>query len=178
MKKIRLSAPLELASARLILTGAAFILGFFLFATLKARALSVEVYVPEKYTIVEAGERFYFEIDIKYPENPKRKDLRMIYQIKKSGELVAESKFLKAVETQASFMDFIVMPENAEKGLYHINVIVSDYENLNEEISATFNVVKSKQREIQIYFFVILGAVVLVAALLFVQIALIKRRIQ
>lgn len=164
MKKIKLSAL--------------FLIAYFLFTALEAHALSVEVYVPEKYTTVEAGERFYFEIDIKYPENPKRKDLRMIYQIKKDGELVVESKFLKAIETQASFMDFIVMPENAEKGLYHINVIVSDYENLNEEISATFNVVKSKQREIQIYFFVILGAVMLVAVLLFVQIALIKRRIQ
>lgn len=150
---------------------------FFLSAALEARALSVEVYVPEKYTIVEAGERFYFEIDIKYPENPKRKDLRMIYQIKKNDKLIAESKFLKAVETQASFMDFVVMPENAEKGLYHINVIVSDYENLDEEISATFNVVKSKQKEIQTYFFVILGSVIFVAILLFIQIALMKRRI-
>lgn len=153
------------------------LVGFFLSVALEAHALSVEVYVPEKYTIVEAGERFYFEVDIKYPENPKRKDLRMIYQIKKNNELIAESKFLKAVETQASFMDFVVIPENAEKGLYHINVIVGDYENLNEEISATFNVVKSKQKEVQMYFFVILGSIILVAVLLFAQIALMKRRI-
>jgi len=33
-------------------------------------ALSISVHVPEKYTDVEAGERFYFEIDVKYPENP------------------------------------------------------------------------------------------------------------
>lgn len=164
MKKIKLSAL--------------FLIAYFLFAALEAHALSVEVYVPEKYTIVEAGERFYFEIDIKYPENPKRKDLRMIYQIKKDDKLVAESKFLKAVETQASFMDFIVMPENAEKGLHHINVIVSDYENLNEEVSATFNVIKSKQKEIQTYFFIILGAIAFVAILMFAQIALIKRGIQ
>lgn len=164
MKKIKLSAL--------------FLIAYFIVTALEAHALSVEVYVPEKYTIVEAGERFYFEIDIKYPENPKRKDLRMIYQIKKDDKLVAESKFLKAVETQASFMDFIVMPENAEKGLHHINIIVSDYENLNEEVSATFNVIKSKQKEIQIYFFIIFGTIVFVAILMFAQIALIKRGIQ
>lgn len=154
-----------------------FIVVCFLINFSAARALSVEVYVPEKYTIVEAGERFYFEIDIKYPENPKRKDLRMIYQIKKDGELIAESKFLKAVETQASFMDFIVMPEGAKKGLYVINVVVSDYENLREEISATFNIIASKQKEIQLYFFVILGAIVFVAILMSAQIWLIKRHL-
>lgn len=148
---------------------------YCLFAAVEASALSIEVYVPEKYTTVEAGERFYFEIDIKYPENPKRKDLRMIYQIKKGDELVSESKFLKAVETQASFMDFVVMPEDVKKGLYIINVVVSDYENLREEISATFHVVASKRKEIQTYFFVILGAVILVAVLISFQIWLIRR---
>lgn len=148
---------------------------YCLFAALEAHALSVEVYVPEKYTIVEAGERFYFQIDIKYPENPKRKDLRMIYQIKKGEELIAESKFLKAVETQASFMDFIVMPENVQKGLYFINVVVSDYENLREEISATFHIIASKRKEIQTYFFIILGAIIIVAILISAQIWLIKR---
>lgn len=149
---------------------------FYSLGAQDARALSVEVYVPEKYTVVEAGERFYFEIDIKYPENQKRKDLRMIYQIKKDNELVAESKFLKAVETQASFMDFIVMPENSVKGLHVINVVVSDYENLREEVSATFHVIKSKQKEIQTYFFIILGAVLFIGILISVQVALIKRR--
>ncbi|MCH7850130.1 MAG: hypothetical protein IH845_00620, partial [Nanoarchaeota archaeon] len=35
-------------------------------------ALSIVVHVPEKYVDVQAGERFYFEIEIKYPENPSR----------------------------------------------------------------------------------------------------------
>lgn len=151
------------------------LLGYCLLGVPLARALSISVYVPEKYTVVEAGERLYFEIDIKYPENPKRKDLRMIYQIKKDDQLIAESKFLKAVETQASFMDFLVMPEGSKKGLYTINVVVSDYEDLREEISATFNVIASKQKEIQIYFFIILGVIILVAVLISAQIWIIRR---
>ncbi len=105
-------------------------------------ALNIAVYVPEKYTDVEAGERFYFEIEIKYPENPRRKDLRLEYQILKDDEVIAQSQVLKAVETQASFVDFIVIPESAETGLHLINIKVSDYENLSEEVSASLQVIK------------------------------------
>lgn len=158
-----------------ILLCALIVVGYCFLGVPLARALSISVYVPEKYTVVEAGERLYFEIDIKYPENSKRKDLRLTYQIKKDGQLIAESKFLKAVETQASFMDFLVMPEGSKKGLYTINVVVSDYESLREEVSATFNVIASKQKEIQIYFFIILGVIILVTVLISAQIWIIRR---
>ena len=78
-------------------------------------ALSIVVHVPEKYTDVQAGERFYFEIGIEYPENPSRKDLRLNYEIlTQEGEVIAQSKILKAIETQASFIDYILIPESAE----------------------------------------------------------------
>ena len=35
-------------------------------------AFGASVHVPEKYTQVSAGERFYFTLDIKYPENIER----------------------------------------------------------------------------------------------------------
>ena len=103
-----------------------------LFSLTSVSALSIVVHVPEKYTDVIAGERFYFEIEVKYPENPSRKDLRLNYEIMKDGEVIAQSKVLKAVETQASFMDFIVIPESAEKGMHIIKVKIADYEDLNE----------------------------------------------
>ncbi len=111
-----------------------------LISTAPASALSIVVHVPEKYTDVHAGERFYFEIEVKYPENPSRKDLRLEYEIKKDDEIIAHSKVLKAVETQASFIDFIVIPESADDGMHIINVKISDYETLSEEVSASFHV--------------------------------------
>ena len=133
--------------------------------TNQAHALSIVTHVPEKYTDVIAGERFYFEIEIKSPENPRRKDLRLEYEIIKDDEVIAQSKVLKAVETQASFMDFIVIPESAEAGLHVINVKISDYENLSEEVSASFQVVSSGSEQIKTYFFVLLGAVGVVGGL-------------
>jgi hypothetical protein len=132
-------------------------------------ALSVVVHVPEKYTDVNAGERFYFEIEVKYPENPSRKDLRLNYEILKDDKIIAESQVLKAIETQASFMDFIVIPESAKSGLHIIKVKITDYEGLSEEVSASFQVIKSSS-EIKKYFFILLGAVVIVGFLVVWQI--------
>src|SRR3989339_647942 len=140
-------------------------------------ALSVAVHVPEKYTDVVAGERFYFEIEVKYPENPKRKDLKLNYEIIDSdGKLIAQSKVLKAVETQASFIDFIVIPESVSKGLYIIRVKISDYEDLSEEVEASFQIVSSGFGQVQIYFFIILGVLILVAILVITSLFVTRRR--
>lgn len=147
-----------------------------LISTAPASALSIVVHVPEKYTDVHAGERFYFEIEVKYPENPSRKDLRLEYEIKKDGEIIAQSKVLKAVETQASFIDFIVIPESADTGLHIINVKVSDYENLSEEVSASFHVTSEGSSQIEAYFLMLLGAVILVGILVVINILTMRKR--
>ena len=86
-------------------------------------ALSIVIYVPEKYVDVQAGERVYFGIEIKYPENPSRKDLKLEYVVvNKENNVIAQSKVLKAIETQASFIDFIVISESAETGLHLIKI--------------------------------------------------------
>ena len=128
-------------------------------------ALSLVVHVPEKYTDVHAGERVYFEIEVKYPENPTRKDLRLKYDILKDNAVISQSQVLKAVETQASFIDFIVIPEGAETGLYRIKVKVSDYEGLSEEVSASFHVIGKEGDKIKLYFFILLGAIIIVGLL-------------
>jgi hypothetical protein len=133
-------------------------------------ALSIVTHVPEKYTDVVAGERFYFEIEIKYPENPSRKDLKLNYEISNGGKVIAQAKVLKAVENQASFMDFIVIPESAEPGMHIIKVKISDYESLSEEVEASFHVVSGSGGEIKNYFFILLGAVGLVGILVVVNI--------
>jgi hypothetical protein len=132
-------------------------------------ALSVVVHVPEKYTDVRPGERFYFEIEVKYPENFIRKDLRLEYEILKDNELIAQAKVLKAIETQASFIDFIIIPEGAQAGLYSINVKIKDYEDLSEEVSASFHVQRAID-QIKIYFLIILGLVLIIGILVIIDI--------
>lgn len=139
--------------------------------------LSIDLNVPEKYTEVNAGERFYFEISIKYPENPQRKDLRIEYFITDSeGGLISQSKALKAVETQASFIDFIVIPETAKTGFYIITAKIKDYEKLSEEVSASFNVKGKGIDQIKIYFLIIIMSIFLVGFIVVLNIRKMKRR--
>jgi hypothetical protein len=141
-------------------------------------ALSVVVHVPEKYTTVQPGERFYFEIEIKYPENPQRKDLKLEYEIlTKDKEVIAQSKVLKAVETQASFMDFIVIPETAKKGMHIIKIKIADYETLSEDVEASFQVVAGSESQIKLYFFILLGIIIIIGILVVVTIVLERKAI-
>ncbi|MCX6795879.1 MAG: hypothetical protein NTW06_00045, partial [Candidatus Falkowbacteria bacterium] len=65
-------------------------------------AMSISVGIPEKYSEIRAGEKVYFETEVKWPENVGRKDLRIEYSVKdKNGQDVAYLKVLKAIETQA-----------------------------------------------------------------------------
>ena len=139
-------------------------------------ALSAVVHVPENYVEVITGERFYFEVGIKYPENPSRKDLALNYEVlTQDGKVIAQAKVLKAVETQASFIDFIIIPEIADSGMHIIKVKISDYESLEEEVEASFHVVSGSGGKIRLYFFILLGAVVLVAGLVVWQILELRR---
>jgi len=154
------------------------LMGFFLifFSMVSVSALSVVVHVPEKYTDVEAGERFYFEIEIKYPENPSRQDLRLEYEIlDEKNSVIAQSKVLKAIETQASFIDFIVIPESAETGLHIIRIKISDYEDLSKEVEASFQVVRRDSEQIKLYFFILLGVSIVVGILVVVDIIIGRR---
>ncbi|MCP3686432.1 MAG: hypothetical protein GY861_27660 [bacterium] len=139
-------------------------------------ALSAVVHVPEKYTETTAGERVYFGVEIKYPENPSRKDLRLSYEIlTEEGEVVAQSKVLKAVETQASFMDYLVIPESADSCLCDIVVKISDYDVLQEEVSTSFNISSEDDNKILTYFLILLGVIILVGLLVFFEVYRIKK---
>ncbi|MCH7851048.1 MAG: hypothetical protein IH845_05385 [Nanoarchaeota archaeon] len=100
----------------------------------------------------------------------------MSYEISKDGEVIAQSKVLKAVETQASFIDFIVIPEISDSGLHIINIKIFEEEVLISEVSASFQITGSGSDQIKIYFFVLLGVVILVGILIMVVIFVRKKK--
>lgn len=139
-------------------------------------ALAIDLHIPERYTDVVAGERVYFEVEVRFPENPIRQDLRIFYTIRDAaGEVVAQAQFLKAIETQASFIDYIVLPANAKPGFYVVTATIRDYAVLEEEVSASFHVVAGEAEQLRLYFFVLLGVVVFVGMLTVLNLILLKR---
>lgn len=140
-----------------------------------AEALSLAARVSDQSTEVAGGDRLYFEVEVKYPENPRRKDLRVEYQIIENSSVIASEKVLRAVETQASFLDYIVVPQSTKSGTKELKVVIEDYEGLHQEVSASFKVLKGRD-QIQVYFFILLAVVVLVGVLVSIQIAVIRRQ--
>lgn len=142
---------------------------FVIFALSSVSALSVTAHIPEKYQEVVEGERIYFELAIKYPENPTRIDLRFEYEVRDStGEIVASAKALKAVETQASFIDFIVLPEEMSLGSYSLDIHIKDYGDLSEEVGTSFSVAKSEIDRLYIMVYGLIVAVTILSVLILV----------
>lgn len=148
----------------LLAIGPLFFCALFLCAP-SVYALNISARIGDQSTEVAVGDRLYFEVEIKYPENQTRKDLRIEYQILENGKMIASEKVLRAVETQASFLDYIVVPKSTKSGTHDLNVIITDYDGkLNKSVSATFKVLKGADK-ITTYFFIMLGAILLVAVL-------------
>ncbi|HVT75222.1 MAG TPA: hypothetical protein VHD69_02315 [Candidatus Paceibacterota bacterium] len=142
----------------------------------RASASSVAVYIPEKYTEVHAGERMYFQIEALFPENPYRQDFQISYRVLEGSRIIADAEFVKAIETQASFVDFVIIPEEAEEGRHTIEVWISSAGENPAKASASF-MVDTDFDWIAVYAGIILAAVLAVGASLWFEIKNIKRRL-
>jgi len=142
-----------------------------------ALAMTATINIPEKYSQVSAGEKVYFETEVKWPENTGRKDLRIEYSIKdNSGQEVAYLKVLKAIETQASFMDSISIPESTKAGTYKIFLTIKDYKDLNQEIAVSFKIVGKSGNLFNFYLPIILGIVGLIAIVVVIELFILIRK--
>jgi hypothetical protein len=141
----------------------------------RVSAMTATINIPEKYSEVVAGDAVYFETTVLWPENDMRKDLRLEYSVRnKGGEEVAYLKVLKAIETQASFMDFISIPESLEPGIYRIYLNMTDYSYLNQEVVASFKIVS--KTNFNTYLPIILGFFGLIAILVLVELFILIRK--
>ena len=139
-------------------------------------AMTITVGIPEKYSKIQAGEKVYFETEVKWPENAGRKDLRIEYSVKnKAGDEVAYLKVLKAIETQASFMDSISIPENIPPGMYKVVMSISDYRDLAQDVAASFNVAKAGN-SVQTYLFIIIGLLGVVTIFVTAEMVMLAKR--
>ena len=150
----------------------------FLLLSQMGHAMTVAVSIPEKYAEIQAGEQVYFETEVKWPENDGRKDLRLEYVIRsQDGEDIAYLKVLKAIETQASFMDSMSVAESTKPGVYNIYLELKDYGNLSQEVAASFRVAKKKSDMFNTYLLIALGFIGVVALLIVTELfILIKKK--
>jgi len=86
------------------------------------------------------------------------------------NEIIAGSKVLKAIETQASFMDFLIIPEGIKSGKYIIKIKIGDYEDLNQEISTNFKIIGYKRDKSILYFSVIIFTIIFMSVLIIISV--------
>jgi hypothetical protein len=124
--------------------------------------LELSVTVPEKYQRVQAGEMLQFQIELKNIQKAGRHDIQLDYYVKKNDIVIAHRRELKAVETQASFLSSIKVPEEVLQGLYDIEIVI------NEKIGAldTFYVRSSETIQIKAYLILILIAILSVGGVI------------
>ena len=139
---------------------------FFVFVVLLifpfVTAFELSVTIPDKYQEIQAGETLQFQIEIKNIEKTGRHDIRLDYQLKKGNIILNSRRELKAVETQASFLSSIKVPEETPSGIYTIEVIVNE----KEEVSTNFNVKSSEMAQIKIYLLILIIAILIVGGLI------------
>jgi len=124
--------------------------------------LEISVFVPEKYQRVQAGEMLQFQTSIKNIARSGRHDIQLDYYIKKNEITITNRRELKAVETQASFLASIKVPEETLPGIYNIEVQINE----EESALATFYVKSSDVGQIRTYLIVLIIAIVLVGGMI------------
>jgi len=124
--------------------------------------LEVSVFVPEKYQRVQAGEMLQFQTSLKNIQKSGRHDIQLDYYIKKNEITITHNRELKAVETQASFLSSIKVPEETLPGIYNIEVQINE----EESSLATFYVKSSDVGQIRLYLIILIIAIVLVGGMI------------
>ncbi len=124
--------------------------------------LEISVFVPEKYQRVQAGEMLQFQTSLKNIARSGRHDVQLDYYIKKNEITISNKRELKAVETQASFLASIKVPEETLPGIYNIEVQINEEENA----LATFYVKSSEVGQIRTYLIILIVAIVLVGGMI------------
>jgi len=125
-------------------------------------AFEVSLTIPDKYQKVQAGEMLQFQIAVKNIEESGRHDIRLDYYIKKGSIILNSRRELKAVETQASFLSSIKVPEETPNGQYNIEVIINE----EERTYATFDVKSSEMAQIKMYLIVLIIVIIIIGGLI------------
>jgi len=137
-------------------------------------ALDLSVNILEKYHNVRAGEAIYFEIKIQEPERIGRHDVSLEYKVKRANKVLVSFKELKAIETQASFIEAIKIPDYAESGAYFLSVTIDE----SEIVEVSFNVRGAEEDRTQYYFLIIFSSMVVVGILVWFEIHRIRQSVE
>jgi len=132
-----------------------------------AAPFNLEIDLPSTYKSVSPGADIWFTLNILNLANTDRVDVTLKYDLvdEYNNVLVTKSKTV-AVETQASFVADLKVPENAKLGNYYLKVNMNSPQG-EINASTSLKVVTSKS-SLTIYY--IIGAIVLLCLIIILMI--------
>lgn len=126
---------------------------------------NLEIEIPQSYTTIGAGEQLWFTVKLLNLASTKRRDVTLVYAIiEEDKELFSKTETV-AVETQASFVGSLHIPEHTQAGKHILRVTLNDVtlpDSVSSEIS--FNVKAGSTPRSRVYWYY--GASVLVILLI------------
>lgn len=134
-------------------------LAFLSLKVFAAQPFNVEIDLPDNYQNVNPGSEIWFTINLLNLANSQRIDVTLNYEIiDLDNKSVIHNSKTVAIETQASFVASLRVPENLPSGKYYINVMVSS--SLGESSSKSSLLVSNSKKDF-IYYYISLGAIVI-----------------
>jgi hypothetical protein len=103
-------------------------LAFLLFPSIASAAqpFNIEIELPDTYKTISPGGEVWFTINLLNLDNLHRLDVSLNYDITSTnGTSITHNSKTVAIETQASFVASLKMPENAPPGDYSLNLVVN-----------------------------------------------------
>lgn len=145
-----------------------FIFIFFCFELISS--LDIIVSFPSE-PEVKAGDKIYFEVDVRYPENFERKDLYIIHSVKDmSGKEVLTFQSLRAIQNRISFVDYVFIPSNFETGNYIFEIDVNDGEKNLGQSKLSFFVLNEDEINFKQAFYILFASMIFIAFLVILDI--------
>lgn len=121
------------------------------FIVYAAQPFNVEIELPDSYKNVNPGTDVWFTIELLNLANSQRVDVTLNYDIINSnGDSIIHNSKTVAIETQASFVADLKIPENAMPGDYDINVVVNS--TLGESTAKAALKVSTSKNDLRIYY--------------------------
>jgi hypothetical protein len=124
----------------------------------KSGAFNLEVDIPSTYSTIERGSEIHFTTKVMNLRGENRIDISLKYEIVDKYERIIISKVeTMAIETQASFVGSLKIPDDIDEGNYdlHVTLLANDVEEARSR--ASFRIMDEENEIIYyMYFLVIL----------------------
>jgi len=107
--------------------------------------LNIEIEIPPQYQTATPGQEIYFTTKILNLASQERMDITLKYELLTQGNSIISTKSKTvAIETQASFVGDLTIPDDLEEGQYVLAVKV--IQNNNEIVSSHKDITIKKQK--------------------------------